>query len=76
MNLQKGDLVAPMFKSTNDGIPVPMGLCELLEKVGTVPNFWKVRRLDPSVAGKIVTCFVYEDELVRRTAGPILKSWS
>jgi hypothetical protein len=62
--MNPGDIVFPMFKQTNTGIPVPMGMCKLLEKVGTVPNFWKVERLDPSCTGAIVKAFVYpEDEL-------------
>lgn len=71
--MQKGDLVAPMFRATNDGRPVPMGLCELLEKIGTVPDFWKVRRLDPSCAGQVVTCFVHPEDLIKKEESPRLR---
>lgn len=61
--MNPGDLVTPNFRSTPTGLPVTMGLCKLLKPMGTVPNFWKVERLDPSCRGKIVLCFVYPEDM-------------
>lgn len=71
--MRPGDLVNPQFRSTTTGLPVPMGMCELLEKIGTVPNFWRVKRLDPSAFGKVVSCFVYPEDLVAVKNRPSLQ---
>ena len=61
--MNSGDLAYPMFRATNNGQPIPIGLVQLSEPVGTVPNLWKVIRLDPRFMGQSMMCFVYEDEL-------------
>lgn len=60
-----------MFRGTPTGLPLPMGVCRLRKKLGTVPNFWEVERLDPAYVGAVVKCMVYPEDFLE--AGPGLK---
>jgi hypothetical protein len=46
-----------------------MGVCGLRKKLGTVPYFWEVERLDPAFVGAIVKCMVYPEDFLEPGPG-------
>jgi hypothetical protein len=67
-----------MNRATADGLPLPCGLCRLVEPVGTVPDYWLVEWLERSAKpggperGGRSRKFVREEDLAGRRPGPIL----